>query len=182
MLKKKKTRAGAEVPSSSLADIAFLLLVFFLVVTTIDIDTGIGLVLPPPPDPEQPPPEVRERNMLKILMNSQGQILMNDERVAVRDVQDRVINFVMNRGVDPNLSESPDKAVVSIKTDRQTLYDFYIEMLDEVRGSYREMWNAQARAEGYRDYEHYREVHGDPNDVRKGIPMNISLAEPDPGN
>jgi biopolymer transport protein ExbD len=182
MLKKKKIRAGAEVPSSSLADIAFLLLVFFLVVTTIDIDTGIGLVLPPPPDPENPPPEVRERNMLKILMNAQGQILINDERAAVRDVEERVTRFVLNRGVDPTSSESPRQAVVSIKTDRQTQYDFYIEMLDEVRGAYREIWNSEARILGYRDYQHYRDVHGDPNDLRREIPMNISLAEPDPGN
>ncbi len=182
MLKKKKTREGAEVPSSSLADIAFLLLVFFLVVTTIDIDTGIGLVLPPPPDPEQPPPEVRERNMLKILMNERGQILINDEQAAVRDVQDRVINFVMNRGADPNLSETPQQAVVSIKTDRQTRYDFYIEMLDEVRGAYRVMYDAEARARGYRDYNQFRDRHGEPNEIRREIPMNISLAEPDPGS
>lgn len=182
MLKKKKTREGAEVPSSSLADIAFLLLVFFLVVTTIDIDTGIGLVLPPPPDPENPPPEVRERNMLKILMNAQGQILINDERAAVRDVQERVITFVNNRGVNPNLSENPRQAVVSIKTDRQTRYDFYIEMLDEVRGAYREIWNMEARTLGYRDYNHFRDIHGEANDIRREFPMNISLAEPDPGN
>lgn len=182
MFKKKRGREGAEIPSSSLADIAFLLLVFFLVVTTIDVDTGIGLVLPPPPDPEQPPPEVRERNMLKILMNAQGGILINEERVVLRDVQDRVIAFVTNRGVDPNMSESPQLAVVSIKTDRQTEYERYIEMLDEVRGAYRIIWDQEARARGFRDYAHFRTVEGEPNPIRREFPMNISLAEPDPGS
>jgi biopolymer transport protein ExbD len=182
MLRKKKSREGAEVPSSSLADIAFLLLVFFLVVTTIDIDTGIGLVLPPPPDPEVTPPEVQERNMLKILMNAQGMILINDNRAAVRDVKERVITFVTNYGANPNLSDTPQRAVVSIKTDRQTRYDFYIEMLDEVRGAYREIWDAQARERGYRNYQHYADVQGEPNEIRREFPMNISLAEPDPGS
>ena len=182
MIRKKKTREGAEVPSSSLADIAFLLLVFFLVVTTIDIDTGIGLVLPPPPDPEQPPPEVRERNILKVLMNERGLILINDQPSAVRDVQDRVFSHVTNRGVNPNLSETPQQAVVSVKTDRQTQYDFYIEMLDEIIGAYRAIWNSEARDRGYRDYQHFVDVNGEANQIRREFPMNISLAEPDPGS
>ncbi|MCH8566616.1 MAG: biopolymer transporter ExbD [Balneolales bacterium] len=182
MLKKKRGREGAEIPSSSLADIAFLLLVFFLVVTTIDIDTGIGLVLPPPPDPEQPPPEVRERNMLKILMNAQGGILVNEQRATIGDIQEKVIRFVTNRGADPNLSDSPERAVVSIKTDRQTEYEDYIEMLDEVIGAYRFIWSEQARQLGYTDYAQYRNVEGEPNPIRREFPMNISLAEPDAGS
>ncbi len=182
MLKKKRPREGAEIPSSSLADIAFLLLVFFLVVTTIDVDTGIGLVLPPPPDPEQPPPEVRERNMLTILMNAQGAILINEERASVQDVQDRVFRHVTNNGENPNLSESPQQAVVSIKTDRQTEYERFVEMLDEVIGAYRSIWSTEARQLGYRDYLQYRTVEGEPNPIRRQFPMNISLAEPDPGS
>ncbi len=181
MIRKKKTREGAEVPSSSLADIAFLLLVFFLVVTTIDIDTGIGLVLPPPPDPEVEPPDVRERNILTVLMNERGLILINDQPAAVRDVQDLVFSHVTNRGVDPSLSESPQQAIVSVKTDRQTQYEFYIEMLDEIIGAYRSVWNSEARDLGYRDYQHYVDVNGEPNPIRREFPMNISLAEPDPG-
>lgn len=181
MFKKKKERLGGEIPSSSLADIAFLLLVFFLVVTTIDVDTGIGLVLPPPPDPNQPPPEVRERNMFKILMNERGGILINDERAALTDVQERVMRHVTNNGQDPDLSENPSKAVVSIKTDRNTEYEAYIEMLDEVIGAYRTVWGEQARQLGYRDYAEYVNEEGEPNPIRREYPMNISLAEPDEG-
>ncbi len=182
LLKKKRGREGAEVPSSSLADIAFLLLVFFLVVTTIDVDTGIGLVLPPPPDDETPPPEIRERNMLTILMNAAGQIQMNDSRAAVRDVRPKVVSHITNNGVDPNLSESPRQAIVSIKTDRQTRYDFYIEMLDEVIGAYREVWNQQARELGFRDFQHYMTNVDGENVIRQNYPMNLSLAEPDAGS
>ncbi len=182
MLKKKRGRQGAEIPSSSLADIAFLLLVFFLVVTTIDIDTGIGLVLPPPPDPEQPPPEVRERNMLTILMNARGGILINEQRASLQDVQEIVVRHVTNHGEDPNYSESPGQAVVSIKTDRDTEYEPYIAMLDEVIGGYRIIWNEQARNLGYTDYAAYRRVEGEPNPIRREYPMNISLAEPDAGS
>src|SRR5690625_2682544 len=119
MLLKKRQREDAEIPGSSLADIAFLLLIFFLVVTTIDVDTGIGLVLPPIPDDVEPPP-IRERNMLRILVNAQGMVLLNDEPVSIAEVQQRVEEFVENPANNPDLSASPDDAIVSSKTDRQT--------------------------------------------------------------
>ena len=62
VLAKKKKRAGAEIPTSSMADIAFLLLIFFLVTTTIDVDTGIGMTLPPEPDDTTPPPPVADQH------------------------------------------------------------------------------------------------------------------------
>ncbi len=182
MLKKKKRRDADEVPGAGMADIAFLLLVFFLVVTTIDVDTGIGMQLPPPPDDEEPPP-IRERNIMNILVNAQGQILLNEEPVGLAQVQDRVIEFVNNHGEDPDLSESPRQAVVSIMTDRQTRYDDYIDMLDEVMGAYRELRDAMAREMGEDSYEAYSDrVPHDENIIREEIPQNISLAEPDPGN
>lgn len=182
LLKKKKTKGEAEVPSSSLADIAFLLLIFFLVVTTIDVDTGIGLVLPPLSD--EPPPPIRERNMLKILVNNQGLILINESPAALRDVKDLVIRFVDNNGEDEELSESPQMAIVSIKTDRNTPYDIYIDMLDEVMGAYRELRDAEARVRGFRSYEQYKtyvDERGLEDEIREMYPQKISEAEPDPG-
>jgi biopolymer transport protein ExbD len=185
MFAKKKGRRGAEIPSSSLADIAFLLLVFFLVVTTIDVDTGIGLVLPPPPDDTEPPPPIRERNLLKILVNSQGLVLINERPTAIADVRERVIEFVdnANRANDENLSVSPQAAIVSIKTDRQTPYEIYINMLDEVRGAYRELRDAASMAQFGINYERYRNsVTSSADDaIRQMYPMNVSIAEPDPG-
>ena len=71
----KKKRPDPEIPGSSLADIAFLLLIFFLVTTTINVDTGIGLTLPPIPDENIDPPPIKERNLLNILVNAQGLVL-----------------------------------------------------------------------------------------------------------
>ena len=182
MLRKKRNRVEPEIPSSSLADIAFLLLVFFLVVTTIDTDTGIGLVLPPPPEDNNPPPPIRERNLLKILVNSQGLILINEQPAAVDEVRGRVIDFVDNNGRDENLSISPLAAIVSIKTDRQTPYRTYISMMDEVRGAYKELRDGVSMARFGVQYDLYKARLGDRDDEIKEIyPMNVSIAEPDQG-
>jgi len=184
MFSKKRGREGAEIPSSSLADIAFLLLVFFLVVTTIDVDTGIGLVLPPPPDESEPPPPIRERNLLKVLVNAQGMILINERPAAVTEVRERVANFVdnANRANDENLAVSPQTAIVSIKTDRQTPYSIYITMLDEVRGAYKELRDAESMRRFGVNYDRYRATVSSADDeIRRAYPMNVSIAEPDPG-
>ncbi|MEX0779352.1 MAG: biopolymer transporter ExbD [Balneolales bacterium] len=181
---KKKNRDDIESPGSAMADIAFLLLIFFLVVTTIDVDTGIGMQLPPPPDPEEEPPPIKERNLMNILVNSRGQILLDDEQVGIHQVKDKVTEFVdnQNRSQDPNLSESPQQAIVSIKTDRQTSYDIYIDMLDEVRGAYKELRDNATRELTGETYQQYNErVTRENNQVREMYPENISLAEPDPG-
>lgn len=180
MFKNKKKRGGGEIDGSSLADIAFLLLIFFLVVTTIDVDTGIGLVLPPIPDDIEPPP-VRERNLLNILVNAQGMVLINEEPAAITTVRDRVREFVDNNGVDPNLSESPDDAIVSIKTDRRTPYNVYIDMLDEVMGAYEELRNAAAQNEFGVPYSSLEQGTAQRETIQEMYPKQISIAEPDEG-
>lgn len=180
MFKNKREREDAEIPGSSLADIAFLLLIFFLVTTTIDVDTGIGLVLPPAPDPEQKPPPIKERNMLKILVNQQGMVLIDEEPSALTEVKQKIKDFVTNNGEDPNLSASPDKAIVSIKTDRKTPYSIYIDMLDEVMGAYEEIRNEEALRRFGRQYSKLGE---DRQEVVKDVfPKKISIAEPDEGS
>lgn len=181
MLIKKRQRDDAEIPSASLADIAFLLLVFFLLVTTIDVDTGIGLVLPPEPEENQEPPPIKERNMLKILVNAQGMVLMDEEPTSISEVKQKVKDFVDNNGEDPDLSESPDKAIVSIKTDRQTPYSVYIDMLDEVVGAYDELRNTASQSRFGRSYESLDENSEEYQTVRDLYPKKISIAEPDQG-
>jgi biopolymer transport protein ExbD len=180
----KRSKASEEIPSSSLADIAFLLLIFFLVTTTIDVDTGIGMTLPPELDENVEPPPVKERNMLKILINAQGQVLLEDKPSAIARVREEVLKHVTNNGQDPNYAENPDKAVVSIKTDRQTPYNLYIQALDEVWMAYFELWDAEARRMGFENYQEYRSqlLPGDENAIRDKIPAQISLAEPDSGS
>jgi biopolymer transport protein ExbD len=182
-LLKKKGRREAEIPTASMADIAFLLLIFFLVTTTIDVDTGIGMVLPPKLEEDVQPPPIRERNVLKILVNEQGQVLLEDQPSAVSLIRDEVKKHVLNNGADPRYAESTDKALVSIKTARQTPYDAYIQVLDEVWMAYFEMWDAEARQLGYPNYNEYSiqmEDLGRENEIRNKIKAAISIAEPDP--
>lgn len=181
MLLKKKPREDTEIPSSSLADIAFLLLIFFLVTTTIDVDTGIGLVLPPPPEPDQEPPPIKERNLLKILVNSQGMILMDDEPTVIQEVKDKVKKFIKNPDNDPDLAENPLKAIVSLKTDRQTPYEIYINMLDELVGAYDELWEEAAQSRFGKSFEQLNDA--EQAVVKKEIyPKKLSEAEPDEGS
>lgn len=180
MLLKKKKRDAAEIPSSSLADIAFLLLIFFLVTTTIDVDTGIGLVLPPPPDESIPPPPIRERNIFKILVNSQGLILLNEKPAALSDVKESLKKFIDNNGAEADLSEHPDKAIVSLKTDKQTPYRIYIDVLDEVKGAYAELRTTASMARYGVPFDKLEKEKQD--DVKKLYPQKISEAEPDKGN
>lgn len=183
LLKKKKGRGSAEIPLSSMSDISFLLLIFFLVTTTIDVDTGIGMTLPPPLEADQQPPPVRERNMLKILVNAQGQVLLEDKPSAINLVRGEVVKHVLNNGVDPDYSESPSQAVVSLKTDRQTPYDVYVQVLDEIWMGYFQMWDQEAKQMGFPSYEVYRNSLGEDeeNVIREKIKAQISIAEPDQG-
>ena len=179
-LLKKKERSEAEIPTASMADIAFLLLIFFLVTTTIDVDTGIGMVLPPKLEDDVQPPPVRERNMLKILVNETGQVLLEDKPSATNLIRAEVIKHVTNMGADPNYSERPGVALISIKTSSQTPYNSYIQVLDEVWMGYFEIWNSEARSMGVADYQAYVDAIGEgDNVIREKFPAAISIAEPD---
>lgn len=182
MLKKRK-RSEGEIPTASMADIAFLLLIFFLVTTTIDVDTGILMQLPPPLDENQKPPPIKERNMLAILVNAQGDILVENEVTRLPDVRREVVRHVTNNGVNPKYAEDADHAIVSLKTDRKTNYDVYIDVLDEVWMGYREIWDGEARKMGFTDYESYQARLGedDVDGIKDRIKAKISLAEPDAG-
>lgn len=180
MIIKDKEKISTEINSAPMADIAFLLLIFFLVVTTIDIDTGIGLILPPIPDDIEPPP-VRERNLMNILVNSQGMVLINEQPAAVSSVRERVREFIDNNGVDPDLSETPDDAIVSIKTDRQTPYNIYIDMLDEVMGAYAELRNAASLQQFGVPFTSLEANSEQREQIQNMYPKKISIAEPDEG-
>lgn len=178
MLLKKRERESAEINGSSMADIAFLLLIFFLVTTTINVDTGIGMVLPPPLDPTEEPPPVRERNLMKILVNETGLIMMDEEPTPITEVQNKLIEFIKNPEASEELAISPQAAIVSLKTVRQTPYRIYIDMLDEVIGAYAFLRNEAANQNFSRDYS---QLNKDQKDVVDKIyPKKISIAEPDP--
>ena len=107
-------RQNAEVNAGSMADIAFLLLIFFLVTTTIASDKGIAVLLPPKKE-SQEEIKMKQRNIFNILINSQDQMLAEDNPAELSDIKEMVKDFVTNNGKDPQSSESPEKAVVSLK-------------------------------------------------------------------
>jgi biopolymer transport protein ExbD len=119
MLVEKQRKNAAEIPTASLADIAFLLLTFFLVTTTIDVDKGLGLTLPPAGETQ----EIRKKNITNILINAQGQVLIDGESIQIPMIKDVVTR---------KLRENP-KQIISVKTARKTKYDTYIKVLDQVK-------------------------------------------------
>ncbi|MEO1051917.1 MAG: biopolymer transporter ExbD [Bacteroidota bacterium] len=179
MSRNQKT-TSPEINSASMADIAFLLLIFFMVTTTIADDKGLMLQLPP--KVEQAPIRWPERNIYKILVNSADKLFVEGEvREDIAGLRGDIKKFILNRGQDEGLSDSPDKAVISIKTDRGTSYHMYIAVLDEIQAAYYEIYGTRAgitadefRALNRNDPEQRKTYE----QARKGIPMNISIAEP----
>lgn len=165
MLKRKK-KEGATIPLAGMADIAFLLLIFFLLVTTIDVDTGIGLVLPPPVD-EAEEIEVIEENIANILVNAAGEVLLDAEIISVPQISGTIADKIRN---NPEL-------IVSVKTDRRTPYNVYIETIDQLKMAYNELREEYARQNfGVRLQDVTREQL---DQIRQAIPQRISLAEPE---
>src|SRR5699024_10633530 len=105
--------------------------------------------------------------------------LMDEQPTPINEVKETVMEFINNRGQDPNLSESPDKAIVSLKTDRETRYSIYINMLDEVMGAYDELRNMEAQQQFGKNYDQLNESQQDV--IRDIYPKKISIAEPDEG-
>jgi biopolymer transport protein ExbD len=115
----KRRFRGGEIPTSSMADIAFLLLIFFLVTTTIDIDKGLGLVLPA----EGETIEIKKKNILNCLINSSGMVLLGGEPVNLKDV---------SRIVKEKLREN-NKLIISVKTHEKTRYKDYVAIIDQLK-------------------------------------------------
>ena len=115
---KKRVKAG-EIPSGSMADIAFLLLIFFLVTTTIDMDKGLGLVLPPKGEEK----EIPKKNIANILINARGDVLLDKEPLQIKDIRQVVLEKMA----------ANDKLIFSVKTHPKAKYQAYVEVLDQLK-------------------------------------------------
>lgn len=174
----RKSRAIPEINAGSMADIAFLLLIFFLVTTTMDTDTGIAISLPPKLDEKMPePPQIPERNVLKVLVNSNNQLLVEGELTDISSLREKTVKFINNNGTDPNLSDNPQKAVISLKADRGTQYETYINIQNELKAAYREIRDEEAMKRFGRKYSELRDDQRDI--IKKEYPQKISEAEPE---
>jgi biopolymer transport protein ExbD len=136
---KNTNRAMPEINAGSMADIAFLLLIFFLVTTTIGADKGIQMLLPPKKTIITPPSDMHDRNMFKVIINSKNELLVEDMPMDITILRKEAKKFLANNGADPDLSDNPQIAVVSVKTDRGTEYKTYLMVLDELTAAYNEL-------------------------------------------
>lgn len=160
-------RKGApEVNAGSMADIAFLLLIFFLVTTTIETDAGLDRMLPPiePPDTDV---VIKQKNIFTVSINKSGQLLVEEELMNLEDLRDAAIAFLDNGGApagspeycnycqgkrDVSSSDNPQKAIISLKNDRETAYKTYITVQNELVGAYNDLRNRESRRLYNRDF------------------------------
>lgn len=175
----KKLRS-AEISTSSMADIAFLLLTFFLMTTVIKDEKGLTLLLPPLQ--EGPVKPIHQRNLYTIQVNSADELLVERERrSSLIGLREDIKTFILNHGSNPALSDAPELAIVSLKTARGTSHAFFIATLDEIQGAYYEIYAERAGMTPAQfrmldlDNPANKKFY---DEARKGIPMNISIAEP----
>ncbi len=185
----RKKREAGEINAGSMADIAFLLLIFFLVTTTMSKDKGIPMLLPPHVD-EPESAEIHDRNTLNILVNRDDLLLVEGDMLDVSLLKEQTVRFLKNDGKLDDLPESSEKAVVSIETHRGTSYDIYIQILNEVKAAYRECRDEYAEGLYNKSYAEIRNIATDPlhderkkykrmdKTIRKKFPMKISEADP----
>ena len=175
--------------TSSMSDISFLLLAFFLLVSNINTDQGIARRLPPPLPPNQPkPPEVKERNIFVVKINSKDRLLFNGEVGDIRDLKDRAKEFLGNPSNSPELPEKismdipllgsmdVSKGIISLQNDRGTSYDMYVAVQNELTAAINEMRNELSVSKFGRRYADLTKSQAEA--VDQAIPIAISEAEP----
>jgi len=173
----KGNRKVPEINSSSTADIAFIILIFFLVTTSMDTDRGLARRLPAPPEKDQEEKDiiVKERNVLQVLLNANNQLMVGRDYISVGELRARVKEFVANPYNDEALPEKHEKDipffgkvavtenhVVSLQNDRGTTYQAYIDVQNEIVAAYNELRNELSQEKAVRDI----------------YPQKISEAEP----
>ena len=182
--------------AGSMADIAFLLLTFFLMATTMDVDTGLPRLLPPMPEEDQKEDnsEIKERNVFVILINKDDQLFVEKEVIDIRALKKLTKEFIMNPDDNPNLSEKRleyidsfgdvmiSKGVICLQNDIGTSYGKYIEVQNELAAAVNELRNDLCLQKFGRRFDDFNQLNETENKiieaVKKVIPMAISEAEP----
>ena len=161
-----KRGAPPEVNAGSMADIAFLLLIFFLVTTTIETDAGLDRMLP-----RIEPPEtdvvIKQKNIFEVIINKNGQLFADEELVEISQLREKAMAFLDNGGApsgtpdycnycqgtrNSSSSDNPTKAIISLKNDRETPYGTYITVQNEIVGAYNDLRDREAQRLYRRDF------------------------------
>jgi biopolymer transport protein ExbD len=173
---RSRDRMSNEINAGSMADIAFLLLIFFLVTTTIVEDKGILVKLPPWSEEEPDIAKLKKRNVYSVLVNAQNQLLVRGDLARIGDLRENTKDFISNPLGREDLAESPKKAIISLKNDRGTNYETYLEVYNELQAAYNELWNEESLKRYGQPYEKLPRANR--RAIRMDIPLIISEAEP----
>ena len=189
-----KSKKIPEINASSQADIAFTVLIFFLVVSTMDIDTGIVRMLPPMADPnvKQEDIKVKERNLLLVFVSGSGNIMAGGKVISLNALKDKAKEFILNPLEDKDLPEKkptdiemPDgskwtypvsEGVISLQNTRDTSYQVYIQVQNELTRAFNEVRDEVAMSKFGKEFADLDEAER--KVITKAIPMKISEAEP----
>lgn len=187
----KSKRKLKEINSSSMADISFLLLIFFLVTTSMNVSTGLSRRLPPPvpPDQKDQQTDIKKRNLFIVKVNSLNQLLVQGQEMNIRDLKEKVKEFIENANNDPNLPEKimvniplvgniaiTKDHVISIQNDVDTQYQAYIDVQNEIVAAYNELRNEFSMSHFGKKFDELSEAQQ--KAVQDVYPQKISEAEP----
>ena len=187
MFIRRHRKSVPQLNTASVADISFMLLILFLVVTSMDDDNGMSRMLPPLAT-EQQPTAMSQRNVLRILVSPNNDITINDDTVSVETLRERVVEFVDNPNNDPNLPEKVateiallgtvdvSKGVISLRNDRGTSYDMYLQVQNELTAAIKEMRDDLSTAHFGKKFADITEQQREA--IEQAIPVAISEAEP----
>lgn len=205
-------RETPEINAGSMADIAFLLLIFFLVTTTMNVDSGISKKLSEKPPADYVPPVIKERNIFEVNINRNNELLVEGERIDVKEIKDAAVKFIDNGGGEGKLvdgvstgpcdyckgeksttsSDHPNKAIISVQSDRGTEYGTYIIVQNELLRAYTELRNRLCEERYnmsfteleklYKDDRNNLELKKKVEDIKTAYPQIISDAEPTSAN
>jgi biopolymer transport protein ExbD len=180
-----------EIPSASMADIAFMLLIFFLVTTTMGTDSGMIRMLPPPVPPDQkndPDIKIKERNVFVVLINRNDQLLVEGQPMIISELKAKAKEFIENPSDEINLPEKEaveipflgnvmvSKQVISLQNDRGTSYNMYIQAQDQLAAAYNELRDELSIRKFGKKYDDLDEEKQDA--IKDVYPQRISEAEP----
>lgn len=166
---KTKKRMVPVVSAGSLADVAFLLLIFFLVATTIQTDTGLNVLLPAWTENDIFEKK-QNRNVLSVIINSENELMIEGKRAQLSDLQTRTEQLILKEATSPKL------ALISLQNDNGTSYETYLAVYNEIKAGYNHIWEDESLR---RFGQHYDDLDKKSQaDVRKNYPLVISEVEP----